>query len=133
MREELVHMDAYGFFSKVDELDELLAGLRDVAAGRESASSSVSRQSEEERARSQLRQKGLSKRQMAVLDLLAKGRCVKEIAEAMHIAEATVAVHKRRAFQKLGARNAVEAAGRLLAPWRAGGACVIESDDLHRT
>ena len=118
MRERLAAQGARGFYSKVDGLEELLAGLREAAAGGEFASRSVSREVEEEWIQTKMQQAGMSKQQIAVMTLLAQGRSAKEAAEILQITEVTVLMHKRRALQKLGARKSLEAVGKLLAPWK---------------
>jgi len=50
----------------------------------------------------------LTKREMDVFDLLAKGLCAKEIAKTLFISETTVITHKRNLKEKFHARNTVE-------------------------
>jgi DNA-binding NarL/FixJ family response regulator len=52
----------------------------------------------------------LTKRQREVLTLLAGGLSNKEIARALHIAEATTKIHMAALLRGLGARNRTEAA-----------------------
>jgi DNA-binding NarL/FixJ family response regulator len=117
MREELVRMGAYGFFSKVDELEELMAGLQEVAAGREFASCNVDSAAEERRMRARLHREGLSDRQATVLMLLAQGYMAKEAAEILGMSEHTLLAHKKRAVRKLRGRNIAEVASRLGLYW----------------
>ena len=47
----------------------------------------------------------LSKREIEILELIAKEYSNKEIAKALHIAVGTVETHRRNIFQKLRAKN----------------------------
>jgi DNA-binding CsgD family transcriptional regulator len=50
----------------------------------------------------------LTKREMDVFNLLAKGLCAKEIAKTLFISETTVITHKRNLKEKFCAKNTVE-------------------------
>lgn len=50
----------------------------------------------------------LTKRQREVLQLIAEGHAVKEIATALHVSPRTVEFHKYRIMEQLGARSAAE-------------------------
>jgi DNA-binding CsgD family transcriptional regulator len=50
----------------------------------------------------------ITKREMEVLNLLAKGLCAKEIARELFISEATVITHKKNLKEKFDAKNTVE-------------------------
>lgn len=117
MREQLVELGARGLYSKVDELEELLAGLQEVAAGREFASCNVDSAAEERRMRARLHREGLSDRQATVLMLLAQGYLAKEAAEILGMSEHTLLAHKKRAVRKLRGRNIAEVASRLGLYW----------------
>jgi DNA-binding NarL/FixJ family response regulator len=67
---------------------------------------------------------GLSQRQCAVLDMLARGKSNKEMARSLQIAERTVRAHLTGLFQALGASSRVQA---LLQAQRMG---LIESAEL---
>lgn len=56
------------------------------------------------------RTEGLSNREERILAELHKGRSNKEIAQILGICEATVKVHLRSCFRKIGARNRTQAA-----------------------
>ena len=51
---------------------------------------------------------GLSAREMEVLLMLADGKKVSDIADAMHLSPKTVATYKYRIYDKLGTRNEVD-------------------------
>lgn len=57
-------------------------------------------------------ERGLSKRETEVLELLAQGLPNREIARLLFIEEVTVKVHVRHIFEKLGVRTRIEAATR---------------------
>jgi DNA-binding NarL/FixJ family response regulator len=50
----------------------------------------------------------LTKREMDVFNLLAKGLCAKEIAKTLFISETTVITHKKNLKEKFKAKNTVE-------------------------
>jgi len=50
----------------------------------------------------------LTKREMDVFNLLAKGLCAKEIAKTLFISETTVITHKKNLKEKFSAKNTVE-------------------------
>jgi two-component system nitrate/nitrite response regulator NarL len=52
----------------------------------------------------------LTEREDQILDRLADGRCNKQIARELDIAEATVKVHIKHLLRKLGVRSRLEAA-----------------------
>lgn len=56
----------------------------------------------------------LTKREMDVFTLLAKGLCAKEIAKTLFISETTVITHKRNLKEKFNARNTVELISKVL-------------------
>lgn len=51
----------------------------------------------------------LTDRELQVLRLVAGGSSNREISEALHISQSTVATHVRNIFRKIGARNRTEA------------------------
>ena len=50
----------------------------------------------------------ITRREMDVLNLLIKGLCAKEIANALYISETTVITHKKHLKEKFNARNSSE-------------------------
>jgi DNA-binding CsgD family transcriptional regulator len=57
---------------------------------------------------------GLTEREAQVLDLVASGSSNRNVAAALFISEATVKVHLRHAYEKLGVRTRTEAVARWL-------------------
>jgi DNA-binding NarL/FixJ family response regulator len=55
-----------------------------------------------------MRREGLTKRQHEVLQLLAEGRSIKEVAMLLHLSSRTVEFHKYRVMQALGVRTVAE-------------------------
>jgi DNA-binding NarL/FixJ family response regulator len=53
----------------------------------------------------------LTPRELAVLELLAKGHTNREIATALYISPSTAGVHVSNILRKLGAKRRVDAAG----------------------
>jgi DNA-binding CsgD family transcriptional regulator len=51
----------------------------------------------------------LTDRELQVLKRVAGGSSNREISEALHISQSTVATHVRNIFRKIGARNRTEA------------------------
>jgi DNA-binding NarL/FixJ family response regulator len=107
---------ACGFLLKHVPPDELAQGIRVVAAGEALLAPSVTRRLIEEFARrpapptaapSSLRE--LTGRERDVLGLLARGLANAEIAEALHVGEATVKTHVAHMLDKLGLRDRVQA------------------------
>lgn len=56
-----------------------------------------------------IRSLGLSPRECEILDLLASGQSIKELARTLGISPNTVKTHVARVYEKLDARNRVEA------------------------
>jgi DNA-binding NarL/FixJ family response regulator len=68
------------------------------------------RQMAQAQAASQLREFGLSEREVEILRLVADGLNNEEIANALHVAIGTVKTHLHRAFEKIGVRDRTQAA-----------------------
>lgn len=107
---------ASGFLLKDAPAEQLIDGVRVVAAGEAMLSPSVTRQVVREFARlppatdrlpAALNQ--LTPREMEVLRLLAKGRSNPEIAAELVVGEATVKTHVAHVLMKLGLRDRVQA------------------------
>ncbi len=107
---------ASGFLLKDAPAEQLIDGVRVVAAGEAMLSPSVTRQVVREFARlppatdrlpAALNQ--LTPREMEVLRLLAKGRSNPEIAAELVVGETTVKTHVAHVLMKLGLRDRVQA------------------------
>ena len=95
---------ASGYLLKAAPEDELLAGIRAVAAGEVALAPSVSRVLVR-RAASPAPAVVLTPREIDVLRLVAEGLSNREIGERLHLGEATVKTHLLTAFPKLDARS----------------------------
>lgn len=106
---EAIRAGATGYLLKTVSSEELVKGILTVASGKAILHPSVTRQLIDEF--SQLAkadhspQKGLSKREHDVLQLLAYGRSNKEIARSLGIGSQTVKTHVAHIFSKLGASD----------------------------
>jgi len=103
---------ASGYLLKTCAAAEMVLAVRDVMRGKTYLSKAISRDavdslrwqhkdlvSEEER---------LTDRQREVLQLLAEGKLMKEIGEILHMKTRTVAFHKYRIMEVLGAKSNAE-------------------------
>jgi len=110
-----VQAGASGFLLKDAPPDELVRGVRVVAAGEALLAPSVTRRLLEEFARrpapgaAAKRLAGMTKREREVLVLVARGLSNREIADELAIGEATVKTHVARVLDKLGLRDRVQA------------------------
>lgn len=95
---------ASGYLLKAAPEDELLAGIRAVAAGEVALAPSVSRVLVR-RATSSAPAIVLTPRELDVLRLVAEGLSNREIGERLHLGEATVKTHLLTAFPKLDVRS----------------------------
>lgn len=103
-----------GLLSRRDSLEELGAALRSVAGGAQSISPVIRQRVEAGSAPGGtgidrcLQLRDFSNRQLEVLILLAEGKRVKDIADAMHLSEKAVESHKYRLMTRLGIHDRVE-------------------------
>ena len=97
----MLNAGARGYVSKVDGREELIRGVRTVVAGKRYLSTEVAAMldvSPPDKAT----QAKLSRREIAVLELLVHGQISSEIAKALFISSNTVDTHRRHIMQKLG-------------------------------
>jgi DNA-binding NarL/FixJ family response regulator len=102
---EALRMGASGYLLKNSEGEELLRAVRDALRGTSYLSPQISRSMEHIFIRDPKllsRQRQLSGRQREVLQMLAEGRSMKEIAYALDISLRTVRFHKYRIMEDLG-------------------------------
>ena len=113
---ESLRAGASGFLLKDAPADQLVAGVRSVAAGQSLLAPSVTRRLIEHYTKSPRQQDpraavdGLTARELDVLKLAARGMSNTEIAGALVIAETTVKTHIARVLMKLGLRDRVQIA-----------------------
>lgn len=110
--ERLLECGASGYLTKCCPPTELVQAIRTVASGGRHIGSSVA-----QKMALSLLPGGesspfseLSAREMEVLLMLADGRKMADIADAMHLSPKTVATYKYRIYEKLDTRNDVDVA-----------------------
>ena len=113
---ESLRAGASGYLLKRSRPNELLDGIRIVAAGEALLSPSVTRRLVEEfvdhtvaTQDADQSMKALTEREGEVLICVARGFSNTEIAEEMHISESTAKTHLKRVLMKLGLRDRVSA------------------------
>ena len=95
-----IQSGAKSYLTKDMSKEEILGNIREVHAGKATLPSQV-----EERLRERMDRPELTKRELAVLDFLVKGRCNKEIAELLELSEDAVKSRLKGLFQKLGVQD----------------------------
>ena len=101
---------ASGYILKNTSADELLKAIKTVYQGKLYQSAEVlevilrglSRQKQQERSLYQIR---FTRREKEVLDLIAKGKTTREIANHLFISEKTVETHRSNLFSKFDVKN----------------------------
>jgi DNA-binding NarL/FixJ family response regulator len=113
---EALRAGASAFLLKDAPAEELIEGVRTLARGDAILAPSITRRVIEEFARaprpdSELaaRAADLSKRELTVLRLLARGLSNRELAEELIVSEATAKTHVSNVLSKLGLRDRVQA------------------------
>jgi DNA-binding NarL/FixJ family response regulator len=108
---EAVEHGASVYLLKSSAASELLKGIHEALKGRSYITPRVRRAMEEAFIRSPIRRavpKKLTTRQTEVLQLLAEGRSMKEVAAVLDLTPRTVAFHKYRIMEVVGARSNAE-------------------------
>jgi DNA-binding NarL/FixJ family response regulator len=108
---EAFRVGASGFLLKNSAASELLQAIREVAAGRSYVTPLATRGLVDtflRRADPPARSAELSPRQREVLQLLAEGHTMKEIAHVLKITPRTVAFHKYSMMEQLGLTSSAE-------------------------
>ena len=100
---------AIGYLLKDAEPQELIAGIRLVAAGTSPLAAEAARALAQGRSGTPA-SGGLTPRERAVLGLVAKGCSNKEIARRLEISEKTVKAHLTQIFRQIGVFDRVQAA-----------------------
>ena len=102
---------AKGYLLKSSGSDEILKGLRDVAAGGRCIASQMSLQLLDEQPDLDPHNNERAKftdRELEILRYVAEGLSAKEIANRIHISHRTVEAHRLSLIKKMGAKNAIE-------------------------
>jgi DNA-binding NarL/FixJ family response regulator len=102
---QALKVGARGYLLKTSESSELLRAVHDVVQGLSYVTPQISRAIEENFIRDpngMHRSKHLTSRQCEVLQMLAEGRSMKEIAYVLRIAHRTVRFHKSQIIEELG-------------------------------
>jgi len=109
---EAFRRGASGYLLKTCTFSELVRAVREVLRGKTYLSRTLPKDTI-----SYLRREGkemveeegrLTERQREVLQLLAEGKPMKEVGEILNMRTRTVAFHKYRMMERLGARNSAE-------------------------
>lgn len=95
---------AWGYLSKGDSPDSIVAGIREVVAGRVASSPSVQERMEESkpgRDATQSRLETITRRELEILRMIAKGMGRTEIAAELHRSPMTIDNHRKSIMKKL--------------------------------
>ena len=103
---EALKAGARAYLVKDTSANELITCIRNVAAGQTYIPPAIGA-----KLAAQMNQVQLTVRELTILKLIAKGDSNREIAEALHISEATVKVHATNLFHKLNVSSRTEAIG----------------------
>jgi DNA-binding NarL/FixJ family response regulator len=109
---EAFRRGAHGYLLKTCAAVEMVTAVREVLRGKSYLSSALPRDTvnflrrqDKELVHEKDR---LTDRQRAVLQLLAEGKVMKEVGDILHMSTRTVAYHKYRMMEVLGAKNTAE-------------------------
>lgn len=108
---EAMRLGASGYLLKNSKGEELLQAVRDAIRGRSYITPQISDAMEERFIRdpkSLGRPRQLSARQREVLQMLAEGRPMKDVADVLHISRRTVRFHKHQIMEELGIKSNAE-------------------------
>ena len=103
---EALKAGARAYLLKDTSANELITCIRNVAAGQTYIPPAIGA-----KLAAQMNQVQLTVRELTVLKLIARGNSNREIAETLHISEATVKVHATNLFHKLNVTSRTEAIG----------------------
>lgn len=107
---EAMRAGADGYLLKDLEPEELAMRIRQAVGGNLVIQGSLAGAMAEAAQQPLPQGEALTEREDQILDRLADGRCNKQIARELDIAEATVKVHIKHLLRKLGVRSRLEAA-----------------------
>jgi DNA-binding NarL/FixJ family response regulator len=106
---EAFRRGASGYLLKTSAASEMVLSVRDALRGKPYLSPRISRDSVDafrwEQKKFVQESEKLTQRQREVLQLLAEGRAMKEVGELLNMTTRTVAFHKYRIMEVLGARS----------------------------
>ncbi len=109
---EAFRRGASGYLLKTCAASELTIAVREVLKGKSYLSPAIARDTVNFLLRQDKRLieecDRLTERQREVLQLLAEGKCMKEVADVLNITTRTVAFHKYRIMEVLNAKNGAE-------------------------
>lgn len=109
---EAFQRGASGYLLKTCAADELVAAVRNVLRGKPYVSPRISRDTVEFLRRQHKRlveeSERLTERQREVLQLLAEGKVMKEVGSILNMSTRTVAFHKYRIMDVLGAKSGAD-------------------------
>ncbi len=115
---------AQGYVMKQEALDSVVSAIREIFAGRPYLSPAMSAtviakftQGAGEASANVV--DGLSDRELEILELIGRGRDVREIAKALHLSPKTVETHRAHIKEKLNLQNARQVA-RFAVQWMEG-------------
>jgi len=110
---EALRAGASGYLLKTAALPQLLEAVRAVASGQRAIDPAIAPAAVQRAAAPRLASRGpfpLSRRETEVVQHMAAGRSVREIALALHLSAHTVRNHLKSAYRKLGVHSQAEAA-----------------------
>ena len=102
---------AAGYIQKEEAPEELVAAVRQIAAGRTYVSSAMGERLAHELSHggaASLPHERLSDRELEVFRLLGQGKSVSDVAQALNLSVKTVSTHRARILEKTGFRNNAE-------------------------
>lgn len=108
---EAMRSGASGYLLKTSASSELLHAMHEALRGRTYITPKISRGMEQSFIRDPRggqRPKALTPRQCEVVQLLAEGKSMKQIADVLHVTARTVAFHKYRTMQELALGSTAE-------------------------
>jgi DNA-binding NarL/FixJ family response regulator len=105
---EAFRRHASGYVLKDAAASELIAAIRAALEGKTYISPSIARSMSEEASAGQILLRDLSTREREVLQLLAEGKSMKEVAAVLDISPRTVEFHKYRIMELLRVRTNAE-------------------------
>ena len=114
--EQALTLNAKGYLLKGEPAAVLIDGIKRVHSGEFCFSKEVEKyvaydeDREQFTVRSENQLSSLTPRQLAILHQLARGRSVKQVAQALHLSEKSVDSHKYRIMHRLGIHDRVELA-----------------------